>query len=75
MLTDKAKQDKAMAKYAKLMAKIEKYVEARRIAEEAFSLLKFGHKTEYRYETTQEWREVCEASGMHTSCDLGDLSC
>lgn len=74
MLQNKIAQDKAMAKYAKLMAKIEKYVEARRIAEEAFAKLKYGEKYGCG-EVTAEWREVCEASGMHTSCDLGDLSC
>lgn len=74
MLQDKAKQEKAMKKYVALKKKIEKFVEARRIAEEAFSQLKFGEKYGFG-EVTAEWLEVCEASGMHYTCDMGDLSC
>ena len=67
--------EQAMQKYVKLMAKLEKFVEARRIAEKAFNELKFGDEHGGPFTTTQDWADVCKASGMHPSCDFGDLTC
>lgn len=57
----------------KLLRKMEKYTEARRIAETAFSTLKF--KNGVQGETTQAWKNACKAAGWDERCDFGDLSC
>ena len=66
--------EQAMQKYVRLMAKINRYVDARAQAEEAFEKLKYGPKR-IGYDTTPEWKAVCKASGTHECCDFGDLSC
>ena len=53
------------AKYLRLMAKVARFSEARRIAESAFKSLK----------ESEDWDAFCAANGLHTECDFGDLSC
>lgn len=56
---------KHAAEYAKLMRKVDRFNEARRIAETAFEKL---HQS-------PEWSEFCAANGISEHCDFGDLTC
>ena len=60
------------AKMAKLMTKIDKYTEARRVAEAAFYKLRVGSGTDFNF---KNWDDFCKDNGLSRSVDFGDLTC
>jgi hypothetical protein len=58
-------QAEAQAIVNKVQAKIDKFLEARRIAEAAFDKL----------QKSPEWEQICELTGMSASSDFGDWTC
>ncbi len=66
--------EQAMQTYLKLNAKIWKLLEARRIAEKAFDVLKYGPER-VGFDTTPEWKAMCKAAGFSEYCEFGDLTC
>ena len=61
MTTDDAKR-----RYAALMIKVERFTEARRIAEQYLQRLQANPR---------DWEDFCDVNGLSVSCDLGDLTC
>lgn len=60
-----SKEDQLKLAYDRLLNKIMRFTEARRIAETTFRNLREG----------PDWIEFCRVNDLSTSCDFGDLTC